>query len=203
MEQRKGVPLGATPQSILSLLQGVSVPEAVVRAAQSQNIAVFEEGISGLPHPLCTASIWLACNAAWPHTDDDFEGTHFINLAIQAHHSFSQALPGSQIGSVDVRPGTLFLTNPLCLHWLSPSDQQLNGLTPALGYIGLQWEVPYLEAGERLNWLLTELGKHAQYAPSSQGETPIFVTPEGEYAGSAPGHEIPSLLGPQAAQATH
>lgn len=193
MSSNKTVALGSAPQVDLSpLLAQVTVPVDVAEAAQSQLVEVFREGIATLPHPLCTASIWLACKEAWPHTDDDFEGLHFINLAIQAHHSFTQALPGGLIGEVAVRPGTLFHTNPLCLHWLSPSDQVRNGLAPATGYIGLQWEVPFHEAEERFNWLVAELGKHAQYASLYQDERPVFVTPEGDYSGAAPGHGVAS-----------
>ncbi|WP_322360340.1 hypothetical protein [Pseudomonas sichuanensis] len=127
-----------TVQIPIKTLAAVSIPEIVERAADSLEVRTFKQGISDLPAPFNTATLWVACREAWPHNDPDFEGLIFISVVIRGSHRYGQLGENNVVEYVDVKPGSIFPTNPLALHWLEPKD-------PDLGFIALQWEVPFYE----------------------------------------------------------
>lgn len=142
-------------------LASLAIPDEV-RGFSRHAFVDISRKVDHLPYPLNTATLWIGCNQSWPHSDPDFEGLMFINLAIEADHIYSQIMPDNEHLQHPVEPGRLFLTNPLALHWLQPSDMQLNRMKDGeisgiTGYIGLQWEVSHLEAGSKFQKLAVEL----------------------------------------------
>ncbi|MEZ1438971.1 hypothetical protein QVM41_22130 [Pseudomonas shirazica] len=181
-------------------LIAVAIPEQVVTSSLSPIIEIHTAGLNDLPYPLSTATLWVACCESWPHADPDWEGLYFINLAIQADHMFSQVGPDNQFLTLDVRPGTVFLTNPLALHWLQPSDKQLNRIAEGLqerrnGYIGLQWEVAYHEIDAKVLWLKEELVKLGNVEQLGCDIVPLLIQPEADYVQPPPGHDF--VIGPE------
>ncbi|HDS1682526.1 TPA: hypothetical protein QEM39_004117 [Pseudomonas putida] len=113
---------------------------------------------------------------------------------------FSQVGPDNQFLTLDVRPGTVFLTNPLALHWLQPSDKQLNRIAEGLqerrnGYIGLQWEVAYHEIDAKVLWLNEELAKLGNVEQLGCDIAPLLIQPEADYVQPPPGHDF--VIGPE------
>lgn len=134
-----------------SVLQDIEIPESVEYGADGALVHTLTQGLSELPAPFNSADLWVSCREAWPHNDPDFAGTMFISLVIQGAHRYSQLGEGSVVETIEVRPGCLFPTNPLALHWLEPLD-------PDLGFIALQWEVPYHEYEDRMKDLADRIG---------------------------------------------
>ncbi|KZN20494.1 MULTISPECIES: hypothetical protein [Pseudomonas] len=169
-------------QIVAPLLSNLPLPSKLIRDIKSREITALKAGIQDLPFPLNTASLWLYCDEAWPHSDADFEGLMFINLAIQADHVYNQAAPGDCYESIIVTPGSLYPTNPLALHWLQPSG--------SIGYVGLQWEVPFADferAFEQLRHDLEIMGN--QFRTSVELNFAI-TKPASEYVGPAPGFPL-------------
>ncbi|MFJ3110019.1 hypothetical protein [Pseudomonas putida] len=94
----------------------------------------------------------------------------FISLVVEGAHRYSQLGEGSVVESIEVRPGCLFPTNPLALHWLEPLDRDL-------GFIALQWEVPFHEYEARMKDLADAIGGKAPIKPleieSQHGLIPV------------------------------
>lgn len=168
---------------LISIDLGVlSIPDEVLDASDSSEITISKAGISELPAPFNTATVWVACRQAWPHADPDFEGLMFITLAIKADHTYNQIAPGSQCESLGVSPGTLFPSNPLAFHWLQPSN-----LDDHAGFIGLQWEVPFDEFHQRYRQLHSELARLSDSHSLTISVFPTLLKPQGEYLGDEPG----------------
>lgn len=161
----------STLQVPLKVLEGCTLPE----------IDVFKHEIKDLPAPLNTADLWLYCRSSWPHADPDFEGSVFITLAIQADHVYCQAIPGDQRVELGVFSGYLFVTEPMSLHWLAPSNDETN-----LGFIGLQWEVPHRQLGEKWAELCAQLGQLGPVKPIWTQRIDNILPPKGEYEGAPP-----------------
>lgn len=133
------------------LLSGIVVPDTVQRASDDSVVHTHGHGLADLPAPFNTARIWVSCREAWPHNDSDFDGIMFISVVVQGAHRYSQLGEGSVVETIEVRPGCVFPTNPLALHWLEPLD-------PDLGFVALQWEVPFHEYEQRMGDLITAIG---------------------------------------------
>ncbi|RMM39426.1 hypothetical protein QO021_28715 (plasmid) [Pseudomonas amygdali pv. lachrymans] len=162
------------------------IPEIVARSADRQHVETYRHDLSTLPFPFNTATLWVACSEAWPHNDPDFEGVMFISVVIQGCHRYGQLAEGNVVEYIDVRPGSIFLTNPLALHWLQPKD-------PEIGFVALQWEVPHHEYPQRLRELVEQIsrGTDSQVIQGQSEPALVVVDPEG-YIGDPPG--FPSLF---------
>ena len=89
------------------------------------------------------ADIWIACRFAWPHVDHDYtDALLFLTLSVESDHVAGDA----QLDGVNaaVPAGTLFVIDPTVAHWLAPQEAWCRRDSP--GWIGVQWEVPRLDA---------------------------------------------------------
>lgn len=167
-------------------LAAVVIPEIVARAADRMHVETYRQDLSALPPPFNTATLWVACSEAWPHNDPDYEGVMFISVVIQGCHRYGQLGEANVVEYIDVSPGSIFLTNPLALHWLQPKD-------PEIGFVALQWEVPYHQYRERLRELAEQISLGSDYQIIAEEREPalVIVDPEG-YIGDPQG--FPSLF---------
>ena len=154
---------------------------AEVRAGAARDIKISSEGISELPAPLNKASCWVYCNQAWPHVDPDFEGYVFITLAVRADHRYAQLLPNHKHSESGVFQGSLFTTDPMSLHWLAPNGEG------GAEFIGLQFEVPYLEVDAFYDALLTQLEALGPVREHKAGLADALLTATGEWVHKPPG----------------
>lgn len=159
---------------------GLPIPE-VVRAGAARDIEISTEGISELPSPLNQASCWVYCNQAWPHVDPDFEGFVFITLAVRADHLYAQLLPNHKHSEIGVFQGTLFTTDPMSLHWLAPNGEG------GAEFIGLQFEVPYLEVDAFFDTLLTQLEALGPIRENKVWTADALLTATGDWVNTPPG----------------
>jgi len=164
-----------------SLFEAIEIPGDVVLGAHESAIEVCKKGIAGLPAPLDTADTWIYCRAAWPHSDPDFEGSVFITLALRADHVYCQVIPDGKHTELGVFKGTLFVTDPLSLHWLAPNNDDSNP-----GFIGLQWEVPYLELNAKWEELTTKLTTLGKVRPITTPVQDCILSPKAEYVHAPP-----------------
>jgi hypothetical protein len=168
-----GVALGPLQFDAKRLVR-LAIPPAVVEMSQQSVVGISTIGIAGLPHPLDTASVWIACRSAWPHQDPDFDDQAFLTLAMLADHECNECLPGGQVRKHAVSPGTLFLTNPLHMHWLRPRDLKCES-----GFVGLQWEVQACDAETSFLRLAHDLRSYgAQVCPEVKVSGLILEVPD-------------------------
>lgn len=133
------------------LLAGILIPETVQGASDESIVFTHVHGLNNLPAPFNGARLWVSCREAWPHADADFDGMMFITIVVQGAHRYSQMCEGNVVETIEVRPGCVFSTNPLALHWLEPLD-------PEVGFIAVQWEVPFHEYVDRMEDLVAAIG---------------------------------------------
>lgn len=162
-------------------LGSLAIPAKVADGCMNPQIDVFMHEIKDLPEPLNTADLWIYCRSAWPHPDPDFEGSVFITLAVQADHIYSQVIPNGRRIELGVFPGYLFVTDPLSLHWLAPSNEDTNQ-----GFIGLQWEVPHHKLADKWAELCSKLGQLGTLQTLSAEQLNNILPPREEYEGSPP-----------------
>jgi hypothetical protein len=117
-------------------LEFLSVPPDVEAMSQVSEIDVCRTGLSDMPIPLEPLADWICCFQATPHDDPAWEDSVFVTLAVRAHHCFETMVNPGQVVGVPVRPGTLFVFDPLLLHWLKP-DSSLQDT----GFAALQWSI--------------------------------------------------------------
>lgn len=134
-------------------LAGLSVPAIppfAWQACAEHAIELTRDGLEDLHWPLSEAG-WITCQAAWPHQDLAYAGTQFLTLALEADHEYCEITEGRVIAH-GVRPGTVFTTEPLRLHWLRPHSPD-----SCVGFIGLQWEIDGAEFDEKSRMILAAL----------------------------------------------
>ncbi|CAN7764723.1 hypothetical protein LJR039_007252 [Pseudorhodoferax sp. LjRoot39] len=134
-----------------------------------------------LPHG---ATAWVTCTQGLPHFDPDWGHQLFITLTLRGsdqHEVGDAKLITQGISQPAVRPGALFVVDPLVPHWLIDSDAAREGRRPER-WIGLQWEVPRKNAKERARQIVAELGgrwcsptdtRYSSWAGKPRGQTII------------------------------
>lgn len=162
-------------------LSALQIPAKVLDHCLDSSIDIYGQGIEDLPEPFNTASLWIFCRSAWPHSDPDFEGSVFITLAVQADHMYSQIIPNGQRIELGVFRGTLFVTDPLSLHWLAPNNDDTNS-----GFIGLQWEVPHHKLDEAWADLTTRLAALGEVRQLDAPRLDNVLAPIEDYEGDPP-----------------
>lgn len=117
-------------------LRLLPMPADVYEMSQVSDIDVCRTGLDEMPLPLVDLVDWIGCYQAAPHSDPDWHGSLFITLAICANHTFETMVVPGQVVSLPVMPGTLFVFDPMLLHWLKPSLP-----LQETGFAALQWSV--------------------------------------------------------------
>lgn len=112
------------------------IPADVDEMSKISDIDVCRTGLEHLPIPLVNLSDWIACFQAAPHRDPDWKDCVFVTMAISAEHTFETMVAPGKVVALPIVPGTLFVFDPLLLHWLKPKnpDQET-------GFAAIQWSV--------------------------------------------------------------
>lgn len=114
----------------------LSVPPDVVAMSQASEIDVCRTGLSEMPIPLEPIADWVCCFQATPHNDPAWKDSVFLTLAVRAQHCFETMVTPGQVVGVPVRPGTLFVFDPLLSHWLKPESSLQD-----TGFAAIQWSI--------------------------------------------------------------
>lgn len=117
-------------------LRWLSMPPDVEDMSKISEIDVCRTGIDEMPIPLKNLADWIGCFQAAPHSDPDWKDCVFITLAVSAEHTFETMVSPGQVVSAPVVPGTLFVFDPLMLHWLKP-----NSALQDTGFAAIQWSI--------------------------------------------------------------
>lgn len=117
-------------------LEVLPVPPDVDAMSQVSEIDVCRTGLGELPIPLEHLADWICCFQATPHNDPAWKDSVFVTLAVRAQHCFETMVTPGQVVGAPVRPGTLFVFDPLLLHWLKP-DSSLQDT----GFAAIQWSI--------------------------------------------------------------
>ncbi|MHC5194692.1 hypothetical protein ACYSUW_13155 [Pseudomonas frederiksbergensis] len=135
-----------TNQSLPRLLRAINldpeglallpVPPDVEAMAQVSEIDVCRTGLSEMPIPLEPLADWICCFQASPHDDPAWKDSVFVTLAVRAQHCFETMVAPGQVVGLPVRPGTLFVFDPLQLHWLKPESSLQD-----TGFAAIQWSI--------------------------------------------------------------
>ncbi|HGY3910797.1 TPA: hypothetical protein ACNVX4_006372 [Pseudomonas aeruginosa] len=164
-------------------LWSLPIPDEVAQGCYEHEIEISTAGINQLPSPLNSATCWIYCRDAWPHNDPDFEGSIFITLAIQADHAYNQILPGNKVSRMGVFRGDIFQTDPMAMHWLAPNNPDTNA-----GFIGLQWEVPYMQIESAYADLVSKLSALGEVLDMAPTAIPSLLKATAEYSAAPPGY---------------
>lgn len=144
----------------LTSIQAPRIPPEVSARAWEYDIEVSAEGLADAGGVWGTA-VWISCRSAWPHQDPSYSGKRFLTLAIEADHEYCEA-SGPNYTSLNVRPGILFATDPMNLHWL-----RQNNPDTSVGFVGIQWEIPAESFDAELQRIFSELGSTCKSVVSS------------------------------------
>lgn len=112
------------------------VPDDVDAMSQASEIDVCRTGLSEMPIPLEPLADWICCFQAMPHVDPAWKDSVFVTLAVNAQHCFETMVTPGQVVAIPVRPGTLFVFDPLLLHWLKPESSLQD-----TGFAAIQWSI--------------------------------------------------------------
>ncbi|RNF58394.1 hypothetical protein EFK68_03120 [Pseudomonas aeruginosa] len=164
-------------------LWSLPIPNEVAHGCYEHEIEICTVGLDQLPEPLNSATCWIYCRDAWPHVDPDFEGLMFITLAIQADHSYNQILPRKKNIRMGVFRGSLFITDPMAMHWLAPNNADTNA-----GFIGLQWEVSYNQIDTAYADLVSKLAVLGEVQDVTPPTMRTLLKATTEYNGAPPGY---------------
>jgi len=147
--------VGRLPDAVMA---GIDVPDEVMENA-------FTPIIQSHKTEVPFGDLWLSCCQAAPHVDTLFRHLMFLNLAVVSTHEYGQIdMPKDRWGQIrcdNVPPGSLFLTDPRKLHWLSclSFQEQLGEYLEHPGpYVGIQWEIPRQGWKTRVTKILQEIG---------------------------------------------
>jgi hypothetical protein len=119
-----------------SAMRWLPMPPDVDDMSQISEIDVCRTGLDELPIPLKNQADWIGCFQAAPHSDPDWKDCVFVTLAVRADHTFETMVSPGQVVSVPVEPGTLFVFDPVMLHWLKP-----NSALQETGFAAIQWSI--------------------------------------------------------------
>ncbi|NVL49935.1 hypothetical protein F2S72_09300 [Pseudomonas syringae pv. actinidiae] len=181
-----------SPESAMLTWKGLSslpIPKEVQLSSDSFDIEMRREGISALPSPFNRADCWVSCREAWPHVDPDFEGLMFITIVIQGDHRYSQLMPNHTHTVRGVFPGSIFTTDPMALHWLAPNSDS------GVGFVGLQFEVPYIDIDIFYADLLEELSAVGDVRSNKAAYCDSLLVASGDYVGVPPGPLARRMVG--------
>jgi hypothetical protein len=117
-------------------LELLPVPHDVEAMSQVSEIDVCRTGLSEMPIPLEPLADWICCFQASPHDDPAWKDSVFVTLAVRAQHCFETMVAPGQVVRLPVRPGTLFVFDPLQLHWLKPESSLQD-----TGFAAIQWSI--------------------------------------------------------------
>lgn len=132
----------------IPLPRKIRIPEYIRKASLGTLIDVYGHEL------LYNADNWITTRHAWPHEDSHyFGGLYFLTLSVQSSHQIGDVY--SPEPNLDVPRGTLFVIDPLVVHWLMPNDPEQRR---PRGWIGLQWEVPRKDVVTYTRNLVRELG---------------------------------------------
>lgn len=112
------------------------IPPDVDAMSQVSEIDVCRTGLSEMPIPLEHLADWICCFQATPHNDPAWKDSVFVTLAIRAQHCFETMVSPGQVVGAPIGPGTLFVFDPLLLHWLKPESP-----LQVTGFAAIQWSI--------------------------------------------------------------
>jgi hypothetical protein len=111
-------------------LPPIKIPPDVEKA--SRHTEVFSR--TGGPY----GADWIACAEVWPHIDESFSLSYFINLSLKNNHEIGDDNHEDQVLSI----GDLFVVDPRVRHWLAPHFLHVGSSGRRVPWCGLQWVVP-------------------------------------------------------------
>ena len=130
-------------------------PEAVLARPASTMIETLRVDV-----PL-GADLWLWTGMATPHHDRHLGERFLVTLSVQSAHEIGDALASAP--DLPFPRGALAVIDPKTVHWLvpweTPMPDEVRRIVLPL-WVGLQWEIPYIDAATRVPALVDALDGH-------------------------------------------
>jgi hypothetical protein len=138
------------------VLPKMKYPADIVKASRCKDVYVdrldLPEWVNGATPKGVNPPEWVTCLHIWLHDDANFpdaDSLLFLTIALRAHHEIGDMKCYPQ----DVKPGDVFIVDPLVVHWLEPRWDN-----PNVGFISAQWEIPRRRATACVRHIMRALG---------------------------------------------